>query len=162
MSAAELLYGIPLALPGQLVDTAEPPASTFLELLCRPPSSSLPNRPLTGPPPAQTPPAKLMATNFVFVRRGAPGLQLSPLYNGPNQVTARGPKYFTLQVGSRLDQVSVDRLKPCLAREISPADPPRRGRPPGPSTEPRPAASVLGGGHVAAPVLPTSGWNPRR
>ena len=87
-----------------------------------------------------------MATNFVFVRRGAPGLPLSPLYDGPYQVTARGPKYFTLQVGSRLDQVSVDRLKPCLAREISPADPPRRERPPGPFTEPRPAASILGGG----------------
>ena len=161
VSAAELLYGIPLALPGQLVDTAEPPAATFLDLLRRPPSTSLPTRPLSGPPPAQKPPAKLMATDFVFVRRGAPGLPLSPLYDGPYLVTAKGPKYFTLQVGSRLDRVSVDRLKPCLATEISPADPPRRGRPPGPSTEPRPAASILGGGHVAAPDPPTSVRNPR-
>ena len=161
VSAAELLYGIPLALPGQLVDTAEPPAATFLDLLRRPPSTSLPTRPLTGPPPAQSPPAKLMATDFVFVKRGASGLPLSPLYDGPYLVTAKGPKYFTLQVGNRLDQVSVDRLKPCLATEISPADPPRRGRPPGSSTEPRPTASILGGGHVAAPDPPSSGRNPR-
>ena len=78
--AAKPLYRIPLALPGQLVDTAEPLASTFLELLHRPPSSSRPTRPLTGPPPAQKPPAKLLATDFVFVRRRAHGLPLSPLY----------------------------------------------------------------------------------
>ena len=78
MLATELLYSTPLALPGQLVDTAEPPATTFLDLLCRPPSVLLPTRPLAEPPPPQTPPAKLITMDFVFVRRGAPGLPLSP------------------------------------------------------------------------------------
>ena len=49
-----------------------------------------------------------MATDFVFVRRGAPGLPLSLLYDGPYLVMAKGPKYFTLQVGNRLDQCSVN------------------------------------------------------
>ena len=37
--AAELLYGIHLALQGELLDTAEPPAASFLENLCKTPSS---------------------------------------------------------------------------------------------------------------------------
>ena len=132
VSAAELLYGVTLALPGELVETAEPPAAIFLERLRRPPTTALPTRPLAGPP--QSPPTKLDTASFVFVRRGAPGLPLSPLYEGPYRVVARGPKVFTLEMGGQQDQVSVDRLKPCLAQEVSPADPPRRGRPPGPST----------------------------
>ena len=128
VSAAELLYGVPLALPGELVDTAEPPAASFLENLRRSPTS-LPTRPLRGPPPSDTPPKALAAANFVFIRRGAPGPPLSPLYDGPYLVVKRGPKVFTLQIGGRQDTVSVDRLKPCLAAEVVPAQPPSRGRP---------------------------------
>ena len=133
ISAAELLYGAPLALPGELLDSVEPPAASFLEGLRRPPIS-LPTRPLKGPPPTTGPPKALSAAYFVFVRRGAPGLPLWPLYDGPYKVLTRGPKFFTLQVGSRQDSVSVDRLKPCLAQEVTAADPPRRGRPPGPAS----------------------------
>ena len=45
MSAAELLYGVPLALPGELLDTAEPPGASFLENLRGSPLS-IPTRPL--------------------------------------------------------------------------------------------------------------------
>ena len=134
VSAAELLYGVPLALPGELIEVAEPPAATFLEHLRRPPSAALPTRPLPGPPPTSEPPANLSNADFVFIRRGAPGLPLSPLYDGPYRVKDRGPKFFTLEIGGRQDRVTVDRLKPCLATEVLPAVPPRRGRPPGPSS----------------------------
>ena len=133
ISAAELLYGLPLALPGELLDTAEPPAASFLENLRKTPTS-LPTRPITGPPPASSPSRALSSASFVFVRRGAPGPPLSPLYDGPYQVVASGPKFFTLQMGGRQDTVSVDRLKPCLTSEVDPAVPPRRGRPPHHST----------------------------
>ena len=114
ISAAELLYGVPLALPGELLETLEPPATSFLENLRRCPTS-IPTRPITGPQPSPDPPRGLTSASFVFVRRGAPGPPLSPLYDGPYQVLAAGPKFFTLQVGGRKDTVSVDRLKPCLA-----------------------------------------------
>ena len=39
ISAAELLYGVPLALPGELLETSEPPAASFLENLRRGPTS---------------------------------------------------------------------------------------------------------------------------
>ena len=129
VSAAELLYGVPLALPGELLETAEPPAASFLENLRRPPTS-IPTQPPNGPLSTSEPPKNLSSAAFVFVRRGAPGPPLSPLYDGPYRVVASGPKFFTLQVGGRQDTVSVDRLKPCLSAEVTPATPPLRGWPP--------------------------------
>ena len=131
VSAAELLYGVPLALPGELVETAEPPATDFLENLRRPSPLSLPVRPFSGHQLNKGAPDRLASAAFVFVRRGAPGPPLSPLYDGPYKVVGREEKVFTLQLGGREEKVSVDRLKPCLADEVTPADPPRRGRPPG-------------------------------
>ena len=75
VSAAELLYGVPLALPGELLDTAEPPAASFLQNLQKTPIS-LPTRPVTSPPPASGPPRALSSASFVFVHCGAPGLPL--------------------------------------------------------------------------------------
>ena len=129
ISAAELLYGVPLALPGELLETSEPPAASFLENLRRCPTS-IPTWPITGPQPSPDPPRGLASASFVFVRRGAPGPPLSPINDSPYQVLAAGPKFFTLQVGGRKDTVSVNRLKPCLGTEVTPASPPLRGRPP--------------------------------
>ena len=67
--------------------------------------------------------------NFVFVRKGAPGPPLSPLCEG-YKVVAKDPKYFTIELGGRLEKVTVDRLKPFLAQLVTPAEPPRCGRPP--------------------------------
>ena len=128
ISSAELLYGVPLTLPGELLDVQEPPAAIFLEHLRSSPSS-LQTRPLQAQS-APGLPEKLLSANFVFVRKGAPGPPLSPLYEGPYKVVARDPKYFTLELGGRQEKVTVDRLKPFLAQLVTPAEPPRRGRPP--------------------------------
>ena len=40
-----------------------------------------------------------MSANFVFVRRGVPGPPLSPLYDGPYKVTARGLESLRAGVG---------------------------------------------------------------
>ena len=55
---------------------------------------------------------------------------MSPLYKGPYKVVAKDPKYFTLELGGRQEKVTVDRLKPLLAQLVTPAELPRRGRPP--------------------------------
>ena len=78
--------------------------------------------------PAQVPPSLLRSTH-VFVRKDASKPPLSPLYK----------KYFSLQVGSKTDSVSMDRLKPVLSEfPVTTQEPPRRGRPPGAQRPPSP------------------------
>ena len=56
---------------------------------------------------------------------------LSPLYRGPYRVVSRSAKFFRLMLGDKEDSVSVDRLKPVFSTEdVTPVQPPRRGRPP--------------------------------
>ena len=74
--SAELLYGVSIALPGELVDTAEPPATAFLKNLRRPPPVGLPTRTLSSAPPSPGPVQRLIVADFVFIRRGAPGQPL--------------------------------------------------------------------------------------
>ena len=145
ISSAELLYGVPLTLPGELLESEEPPAATFLEKLQQSSTSFLPTRPVAGPSPSADPPKALQTADFVFIRKGAPSSPLSPLYEGPYKVLARGPKFFRLELGGRQETVTVDRLKPFWAQHVVPAAPPRRGRPPLAATESRPLASILGG-----------------
>ena len=130
VSAAEVLYGVPLALSGELLANEEPPAANFLEQLRRPLFHSLPTRPLNSPAPDSGPPEKLATTQFVFVTRGAPGPPLSSLYDSPYREMARVPKAFLLELDGPQDSISMNRLNSCLASEIKPEDPPRSGRPP--------------------------------
>jgi hypothetical protein len=89
------------------------------------------------PPPTRPPPTgtavspKLLSSNFVYIRRGAAASPLTPLYEGPFAVVQSGQKVFRVRVGSRVEVVSVDRLKPHLGAEAPRlASPPLRGRPP--------------------------------
>ena len=71
---------------------------------------------------------------------------LSQLYRGPYKVVDRKDKYFKLQIGSKLDNVSVNRLKPVFSDEkVSSALPLPCGRshrrPPPPVSNPQPPAS---------------------
>ena len=141
LSSAELLYSVPLALPGELVDSDEPLAAAFLENLRLPPPAGVPTRKLATLPSTSSSASaagslqRLMAANFVFVCRGAPGPPLLPLYNGPYKGAARTLKLFKLEMGSSKEKVSVDRLKPCLSSEVTPAIPPCRSHPHLQSTE---------------------------
>jgi len=65
-----------------------------------------------------------------FIREDASKPPLSPLYRGPYLVLSKYPKYFLVEIGSKSDSVSVDRLKPVLSdHPVTPQQPPRRGRP---------------------------------
>ena len=67
---------------------------------------------------------------FVFVREPSSIPSLAFLYRGPYLVLERKDKYFRLQLGSRTDVVSVDRLKPAFLEDpIQAALPLARGRP---------------------------------
>jgi hypothetical protein len=67
----------------------------------------------------------------VFIRRHGHVPALSPLYEGPYRVLARNDRVFYLQLGFRVDSVSVSRLKPAfLPAGAGPALPPALGRPP--------------------------------
>ncbi len=125
ISAAELVYGCPLSLPGQFLSAAEPSPGSFVSQL----QSSLPcvaDRTGCSPPPAPPPPA-LRSASLVYVRSPP----LSPAYCGPYRVRVPGTKYFVVDIGGSPTAVSVDHLKPQLGKSpTSPAPAPRRGRPP--------------------------------
>ena len=69
-------------------------------------------------PPTELP-ASLRIVKFVFVREDASKPSLAPLYRGTYLVVERRSKFFRLQVGDKVDAVSVDRLKPVLSFETS-------------------------------------------
>jgi len=76
-------------------------------------------------------PLALRTSKFVFVQEDASTPSLAPLYRGPYLVVERHDKFFRLQIGSKVDSVSVDCLKPTFSEEpIEPALPPACGRPP--------------------------------
>ena len=74
---------------------------------------------------------------------------LSVLYLSSTK--ACSSKFFTLQMGSRTNTVSIDHLKPVHGPNPVPQQPPQQGRPPRPATDP-------------VPVLPAAPprWNPLR
>jgi transposase InsO family protein len=150
ISSAELVLGQPLSLPGEFVDADEPPAAAFLEQMRISKMPPPPTRPLTYAQVASKPSPGLAVAEFVYVRRGGTGPPLAPPYAGPYRVLDKQPKFFKLQMGAQEEVISIDRLKPHLGPSpLSPAVPPRRGRPalpPSPSS-----ASMLGGAPVAAP-----------
>ncbi len=87
----------------------------------------------------------LDAAEFVYVRHG--GAQAGPLkeqYAGPYRVLRRSQKVFELQVGDRVETVAADRLKPHTGADPAPAQPPRRGRPPGSGGSGRPGSGLEG------------------
>jgi hypothetical protein len=130
ISAAELVFGSPLQLPGQMLAAAEPPAESFERAL----NSSLPCvAPLKTPPPAATssPSPQLRAADFVYIRSPPAAPALAAAYRGPYAVHKKGDKVFIVKVGGKYEAVTIDRLKPHLGGPPLPAAPPHRGRPPG-------------------------------
>ncbi len=69
VSSAELVFGVPLVLPGELLEVKEPPAAVFLEKLRVQPPNSLPTRPLSYSEVLRSPPSHLKDVLFVFVKK---------------------------------------------------------------------------------------------
>ena len=60
-------------------------------------------------------PKSLQKYPYVFVRVDGHRRPLDRPHQGPYKVLSRYEKYFTLDLGNRQDNVSIDRLKPALA-----------------------------------------------
>jgi cleavage and polyadenylation specificity factor subunit 1 len=121
VSAAEVVYGIPLTLPGQHGRPAE--RDSWPEI----PSTVAPRRPDpqagTGPAPSDS--------GYCFVQRGQKAA-LQPLFDGPYRIVEVRAKTVLVDVGAEQQWVSRDRIKPYQG-----TSPPtvavrkRRGRPRG-------------------------------
>lgn len=116
-SAAEMLYGEPLRLPGEFFAAAEASrddagAATFIQTL-REHLRSL--RPTAGSRHGTRSPfmfKDLATTSHVFVRRGGPLQLLQPPYEGPYAVVTRKERTFVVDIRGHHVTVSVERLKP--------------------------------------------------
>ena len=70
-------------------------------------------------------------SDFVFVPKDVYVSPLSPLYEGPFRVASQSEKSFKLHIGSTIETISIDRLKPFHTKDkVIPAQPRPRGRPP--------------------------------
>jgi Integrase core domain/Integrase zinc binding domain len=126
ISSSEMVFGAAISLPNQLQTPVERPVDEFVQRLKEtiPPPTRV-----RSPPPPIVPP-HLIAACYVYIRRGGKPSPLSPVYQGPFEVVEAGPKHVLLRVGSQLETVSVDRLKPHLGQDpVAPAEPARRGWP---------------------------------
>ena len=107
-SAAKTIYGAPLCLPGEFLDSVDLPPTEFLDRI----QSAL--RGLTLPPPHHVAPssacvpAALASAEYVFVQEDASIQPLSQLYRGPYRVLSRQDKFFSLEIGSKQDTVSIN------------------------------------------------------
>lgn len=120
-SAAELVFGTSLSLPGQYFTpvTNSTPACSFIQEL------RLKMANLSYTPPRHRPvdvhlPSKLQEAEFVFLRTDQVKRPITPAYTGPFRVLKRAEKYFEIQKGIHTDTVSIDRLKPAFLEKRTP------------------------------------------
>ena len=131
---AELVYGLPLTVPGEFLRSSLDPSPTSHLRQLRAFAGNLSPVPMSRHGTV-TPyiPRSIGAAEFVFVRTDSNKTPLQAPYTGPFRVITRSAKHFTLDYGGKHDNVSLDRLKAAHVDPSSPvqvAFPPRRGRPP--------------------------------
>ena len=125
-SAAELVYGTTLRVPGEffLQDTASATEDTSVLLT----NLKAAMRELRAVPPrhqtrSNTYVSKDLSTcTHVFVHNDTVRKPLQPPYDGPFKVIDRAARYFTLDLNGRKDKVSLDRLKPAYLDTAPDAD----------------------------------------
>ena len=145
-SPADLLYGAPLRLPGDLLDPLPlpPSASDFACQLQAVMGSSSLMPALHHSSPASKIHPSLRSASHVFLRVDAVRRPLVPPYLGPFQVLHHGDKTFKILQNNKTVTVSIDRLKPAYFLPDAatlPVTPPR-SRTAVPSSSPRPPATV--------------------
>ena len=129
LSVSETVYRAPLTNPGEFLGSPELLPSSYLHKI---------DRAVAGfavPPPHHVHlsphfqlPSVLMSARYVFVCEDASVPSLAPLYRGPYLVLDQGTTFFGLQLGSRTDEISVDRVKPVISEDsVSAAFPPACG-----------------------------------
>lgn len=114
-TAAELVYGEPIRLPGEMItppDTATTDVSEFIGRL-RQSMAQLRPSPAAHHSQPKTFVFKDLATcTHAFLRDDAVRRPFQPPYTGPYRIVHRDGKVYTLQVKGKDVRVSIDRLKP--------------------------------------------------
>ena len=117
-SSAELVFGMPLRLPGQFFE--QPPAghvddrAAFLPRLRTAMQDLRPTIPEHHGSHRTAVPNAMTSTTHVFVRHDAHRTPLQRPYDGPFLVLERNDKFFVLQYNGRRETVFIDRLKPAF------------------------------------------------
>ena len=115
-STAELVYGTTLWVPGEFFIQRDTPTTEETSALLRNLKTAM--QELRAVPPRyqsrnNTYVSKDLSTcTHVFVRNDTVRRPLQSPYDGPFKVIERTDKYFVLDLNSRKDKVSLDRLKP--------------------------------------------------
>ncbi|KAK3732983.1 hypothetical protein RRG08_002591 [Elysia crispata] len=160
-SSAELVYGEPLTIPGELVPPKSAKSMDDLLLNFRL------NIPLYAPRPAchhtsarsyLSP--SLLAAKHMYVRQNDTKGPLQRPYSSPYAVLTPGDKTFLMDIGDRAERISVDPIKPAFFDPFQPvivAKPPPRGRPPAKQSHPsrsHPSDSSTASKHQQAMTRP--------
>ncbi|KAJ2937652.1 hypothetical protein O0L34_g19327 [Tuta absoluta] len=115
-SSAELLYGVPLRLPGEFFDPPSEDIVDMSEYISRIRTFARDLRPSPASRHSGKRPCfifkDLASSSHVFLRDDTVRGSFKPAYSGPYEVLERGDKVFKLLVNCKKVTVSVDRLKP--------------------------------------------------
>jgi hypothetical protein len=133
LSPAEAVFSAQIVLPNEFLQNYELSVDTIVKTFSKTlhvSAPSLPRHNSSTELPSELP-TELLSVPLVWVSRGGLVPPLLPLYNGPYAVLRRGPRSFTIRVGSRDEVVAVSHLKACTAADAMPGSPCRCGRPPG-------------------------------
>ncbi|BHF78535.1 hypothetical protein SprV_0602164800 [Sparganum proliferum] len=157
-SAAELVFGATVRLPGEMISptpqsAVEDPTNLlhrlrqFMRTL-----SPVPSRSSASPSYLEK---DLATCSHVYLRCDRVRRPLEPPYDGPFRVISRGTKNFRIQRGTREEVVSVDRLK--AAVPDTPLDEPCGPLPPAPPPRPSiPPSRILPLPPCPPPTTPTT------
>jgi len=124
-SAAELVFGDPLRLPGEFLGQSENVDETAPEFVLTLRQRMADLRPAPASRHSSEKVfifADLATCTHVYVRIDRVRRPLEPPYSGPFLVLRRTDKHFTLLIRNKSETVSVDRLKPCYS-DAEPAPP---------------------------------------
>ena len=124
-TAAELVYGTTLRLPGEFFDESK--ATTVPDPTCYVTRLKTVMRDLQAPPVRKQTPANthvsptLKSCTHVFVRHDAVRKPLQRPYDGPYKVQKHTEKHYTIDMNGKSEVISIDRLKPAFL-DIPPAE----------------------------------------
>ncbi|XP_044755009.1 uncharacterized protein LOC123313962 [Coccinella septempunctata] len=115
-TAAELVYGEPLRLPGEFLDSRSTDDSeNTSDFIVNLRQQMREVRPTEGSHHVERTSfifKDLVTSPYVFVRHDGPKKGLQNPYDGPYEVLSRSPKHFVIKINGKETTVTIDRLKP--------------------------------------------------
>ena len=136
---AERVYGTTLRLPGEFFDATSEPSqlepTNYVHRLKRTMQCLQPPAPRSQQRHGVHIPPDLKTCTHVFVRRDAVRKPLQPPYDGPFKVISRSDKHFVIDLNTRQDTVSIDRLKSAYIDTTKETPNPTPVPVPGPSSQ---------------------------